>query len=446
MRTLVICLGLLVPLLAGASSAETPNTSATHAAKGQSLTFERPRVLVWELQAGSAKASTARSVAASVTRWASKNPHLEIISHADLANLLNVESNRLNLGLPNEDRIEEIAQKANAALVIFGQLSRSQGKTNVHLSLFETRSARALHREKVILQDLASIDDDLGRASNALVGRVLDMPALDLRHAAAELVDELPLVMFEKKSRVTTMKPFRYGATRFSSKFGKAAAGEVSAAIRRRAKGGKFALKKGFRLEGRYEPNFDMVELSLAVVERKTKRVAFRTQKRLIRGTVAPARLLPSKLALEERSRIERQATLGKAGDLIVDAWTEKGRIDVLFIEGESFHIYLKMNRPGYMRLIYHFSDGETRVLMEDAWPITEDQVGEVVRYHETFGPAAPFGVEHIEVIGYEKRPPPLKTIPTVIDGSEYPVIPKERGFVTNPGSRTKISITTTPR
>jgi hypothetical protein len=434
MHALLLFAGLAGPLLAGASSAEP-------------ITYERPRVLVWQVQPAGVQASTAKAVEASVTRWASKNPHLEIISHHDLGNLLQAESARLQLNDIDDDRLAQIAEKADARLIIFGQVSRVGPDHAANLALFEADRARALRRERVLLKDLSNLDGALGRAANALVGRVLDLPALDLRAAAADLVDQLPRAVFVSSAKVSTVRPLQYGESTFSSPFGAEAAAEIAGAIRRRFKG-KMALKEGYRLEGTYLPNQDMVELAIAVTrvapERGEARVVFKTQQRLIRGTVDDARLLPKRLGQAERERVQRETSTTGQKNLIVDAWTEKGSVDVMFAEGETFHVYLKLNQPGYVRLVYHFADGETRVLMEDAWPITDEQANTVVRYHQTFGPAAPFGVERIEVLAFKKRPEPLITKTKIIDGEAYPTIPTTRAFIKAPQSRAEISITTT--
>jgi hypothetical protein len=452
MHALLLFAGLAGPLLAGASSAEP-------------VSYERPRVLVWEMQPSGVKASTAKAVEASVTRWAAKNPHLEVISHQDLGNLLKAESARQQLADVTDDRLAEIAKKADARLVIFGRVHRIGRHHAASLSLFDAARARAMRRERVELHDLNKVDETLGRAANALVGQVLDLPALDLRAAAADLVDQLPRAVFVTTAKVSTVRPLRYGTSTFTSSFGKRAAAEVAGAVRRRFKG-KMALKPGLRLEGTYMPNHDMVELALVVARRAPKageeRVVFKAQQRVIRAAVGEPGLVPSRLGQEEKDRVHAQTSTARRDALTVDAFTEKGSYNVVFTEGETFNIYLKANKTAYIRMVYklavprpgcrptttHADECAYLILMEEAWPMTEDQVGDIVRYHTPFEAAPPFGVEELRVTAFTKRPGPLRTKVETIDGEEYTVIPTTRGFRAKPADKatTTISITTTGR
>lgn len=408
------------------------------------LRFERPRVLVWQLVADGVPEQDARLVAASVTRWAGRNPHLEVIAASEVQSLLDVEAARQATGLPDEGRLAQVAKAVNASLVLFGQVGKGVGGHVVHLQLFRADQARAVGREQAVVADLARVDEALGRAATVLVGRVFELPAPDVRTAARHLVDTLGEDLFvATPGEVLPMPPFTWTGSDFSAPFGERVAAEVAGALR--ARGGKrpYRLQEGLALRGTFHPNADMVEVALVVWDTRSQKIIARSQVRLIRYGVAAASLIPSSLAAEARLRAEEEAGLHGPG-LRLDAWTEKGRYDVAFVEGETFHVYLKMNRAGFVRLLYHL-DSETVVLMEDALPVSDDRVGEVIRYHQEFGPAPPFGVERIEAIGYAKRPAPLITLKRVIAGSEYDVV-STRGFVVDPEAHVNISITTSAR
>ena len=447
---------LLATLLAGTPSAAPVPAAAPAAAPGPAAAaaasssaaprFLRPRLLVWGFVPDGVEPAVATTIAAAVTRWAGRNTHVETIGAAELKNLSAVEAARQAVGLPDSGRLEAIARAVDASLVLFGQVARDGDAQIVSLQLFQAREARAIMRERAVVTDLTRAEEFLGRAANVLVGRVLDQPAPDETTAARTLVQALPGTLFATTVvQPASTTPFVVADSATTAPFGEQFARGLDAAIRTRV-GANGGLRPGVTLRGSFRENADMIEL--AVVADDPAAVAAppaHAQIRMVRYVVEPSTLAPT-LTGEARRAAEARAA-GGATSLRLDAWTEKGRFDVAFVEGETFHVYLKMNQPGFVRLLYHLVDG-TPVLMEDAWPVPAERVGSVLRYEQDFGPAAPFGVERIEAIAFTRRPSPLPTRRQVIDGNPFDVVltASQRGFVVAPESKVEIEITTSPR
>lgn len=431
------------------SPSPSPSVSTTATSTAPMTTapqFQRPRLLVWGFVPQGVAPDVATTIAAAVTRWAGRNTHVDTIGAAELRNLSAIEATRQAMGLPDSGRLAAIADAVDASLVLFGQVSREGEAQVVHLQLFQAREARALMRERAVVSDLTRAEEALGRAANVLVGRVLDLPAPDEKSAARALVAALPSSIFApgKVAEPRATPPLVVSGTTMSAPFGERFAAALDEALRARA-ATDGALLDGVTLRGSFRDNADMIELAVVADGATQEPATARAQTRLVRYVVDAAALTPALTG--DARRAAESAAAGGARTLRLDAWTEKGRFDVAFVEGETFHVYLKLNQPGFVRLLYHLVDG-TPVLMEDAWPVSAERVGTVLRYEQDFGPAAPFGVERIEAIAFSRRPPPVPTKRQIIEGNAFDVVvtAHQRGFVVAPESKVDIEITTSPR
>lgn len=119
-------------------------------------------------------------------------------------------------------------------------------------------------------------------------------------------------------------------------------------------------------------------------------------------------------------------------GDLNVEVWTNKGDDNLLFTEGEKLKIYLRANKPCYVRLIYYIASGE-RVLLKDSYYIAENMVNKVIEIDDEFECAEPFGVETLQANAQTEEFEKLQTYNQ--DGYEFirnsleEVLVKTRGF-----------------
>ena len=71
-------------------------------------------------------------------------------------------------------------------------------------------------------------------------------------------------------------------------------------------------------------------------------------------------------------------------GDLRIDLWTNKGNRDLVFTQGEEMQLYLRVNQPAWVRLVYILSSGD-HVPMEQAYYIDSEKVNFKVEYPDSF-------------------------------------------------------------
>ncbi len=96
--------------------------------------------------------------------------------------------------------------------------------------------------------------------------------------------------------------------------------------------------------------------------------------------------------------------------DLTLDVWTNRGRDDLLFVEGEKMQAFVRVNKPCFIRFIYHLANGK-RALLDDNIPIRESDVGKPYRIPDEFECAPPFGAEVLQVFARTERFEPVETI-----------------------------------
>lgn len=111
------------------------------------------------------------------------------------------------------------------------------------------------------------------------------------------------------------------------------------------------------------------------------------------------------------------------SGDLRVEIRTDRGERGIVYDEGESLSLYVRVNQPAWVRLIYVLTSGD-HVPITQEWYIDEEKVNQLVEYPASFEIVAPFGVEMVHAMASSERPPKLVTRTTVIDGERYTVIP----------------------
>ena len=96
-------------------------------------------------------------------------------------------------------------------------------------------------------------------------------------------------------------------------------------------------------------------------------------------------------------------------GDLSLEVWTNKGADDLLFTEGDTLRLFLRVNKPCYIRFIYYLADG-SKVLLLDNYYIGIDKVNKVYELPEKFVCAEPFGAELLLVNAQTEKFQPLNT------------------------------------
>ncbi len=118
--------------------------------------------------------------------------------------------------------------------------------------------------------------------------------------------------------------------------------------------------------------------------------------------------------AMSDQKHFRTDEVIG--GGLMVDVWTDRGAENLLYTDGEILRIYLRVNVPSYIRMIYHFADG-TRTLLMDSHYIDETKVNKVYQLPDEFECAGPFGPEVLQVFA---RTEPFEKVETVEEDGYY--------------------------
>ncbi len=94
-------------------------------------------------------------------------------------------------------------------------------------------------------------------------------------------------------------------------------------------------------------------------------------------------------------------------GGLFADLWTNRGKDNPIFTRGDTMRVYVRVDQPCYIRLIYYFSDG-TKTLLADSRYIGEDKTNQPILLPDVFVCDAPFGAETIQMIAQTNPFKPL--------------------------------------
>jgi hypothetical protein len=297
---------------------------------------------------------------------------------------------------------------------------------------------------------------ELTEASRVIDERVralLKRPMSTPREAA----DAIAFQIREQGVKATdwTIAPLTYGTTQFSSPFGKQISTEIERAIGQAFAATKAAGKKSAIIKGTYMEAQDQVRIIVTAKEVESGAMLGAAEAALPKDAVSNAELIPVNLkaALEQDKLLAHGEEV--TGDLRVEIWTNKGARNLVYSEGDEMKLYLRVNQPAWVRLIYLLASG-AKVPIAQAYYVDATKVNRAVEFPDTFEISRPFGVEQIFAVAFTKEPPPLPTEKKKIDGEEYDVVADLGAVVKHRGIKKKepkeqtaealVSITTTPR
>jgi hypothetical protein len=109
-------------------------------------------------------------------------------------------------------------------------------------------------------------------------------------------------------------------------------------------------------------------------------------------------------------------------GTLSLEVWTSKGNRNLIFKEDEETCLYVRVNKPGYLQIIYHLVNG-IRILLYNNHYIDPSKVNQVYTLPDTFVMTRPFGVERLQVFAATEKFPGVKTATGTIDGETYDTV-----------------------
>lgn len=293
------------------------------------------------------------------------------------------------------------------------------------------------------------------REAYATIGAALDRlaaaPARSLEalagRLAAQLTDSGAL------GRRVAVAPPTYGTSRFSSSFGRALAKAVERGLAAEAAGKRAG---PVAVTGSYYEDGDVVRIALTARDAGSGALLAGATDRFAAAAVPAALpLKPQNFAQAMAQDRLLSASEVVSGDLRVDVWTNKGSENLVFEGGESLKLYMRVNQPCYVRLVYLLASG-AKVPLEQAYYIDASKVNRAVEYPDEFEVSPPFGVEQLYAVAFRERPAPLPTERRRFGAEDYDVITSERTLVRHRGLKRKkkgqqtaeavLSLTTVPR
>lgn len=132
---------------------------------------------------------------------------------------------------------------------------------------------------------------------------------------------------------------------------------------------------------------------------------------------------------------------------------TNKGADNPIFTEGDTLKLYVKANKPCYLRFVYYLADG-TKVLMLDNMYVDREKVNKIYQLPDLFLIAPPFGAEILQLNAQTEPFEPLTTTPygsyQLIQDELNQILANVRGFtpINDQGGQdeTRITLTTLER
>lgn len=101
-------------------------------------------------------------------------------------------------------------------------------------------------------------------------------------------------------------------------------------------------------------------------------------------------------------------------GGLLLDVWTNKEDDNNYFEDGDTMRLFIRVNLPCFLRLVYHQAD-RRRALLLDNEPIDREKVNRVYQYPVSFIASPPLGAESLQCFAKTEKFDPLNT--SEIDG-----------------------------
>lgn len=285
-----------------------------------------------------------------------------------------------------------------------------------------------------------TVQDELVQVSRTVDERVqtlLRRPSSSLEEAAENLATQLGLQGVGKGARLTVAS-LTYGTTPFSSVLGRHFAGVLESSLAGTRSAGSNKIKGPLVVKGTYFESSQEVTFRIMVREAKAGRAVAGAQASLPLGAV-PQSLPLRPQNFEQALRDQRLLAHGEevSGKLRVEVWTNKGDRGLIFQEGEELKIYMRVNQPAYVRLVYLLAN-KAKVPLEQAYFIDASKVNKAVEYPDVFEVAPPFGIEQIFAVAFTEKPKPLPTVTQVVDGEEYKVVTETETLVRHRGLKRK--------
>jgi len=312
---------------------------------------------------------------------------------------------------------EEAAGHAAQALAAYRSCRKSLNEALEHEAI-----AAALQRGG-LLQD--EVGDRLASYASHISTRVRAIPHKDaesIRGAAESLAAQLATAGIGRGC-ILQVAPLLYQGRDISSPFGREIAVALESAIGRTTPAPGTKVTGVVVVRGTYREGDGDFQLRIGAKQAETG-VLLASAEIALAKTGIPSNI-ETKPANFSRFAADADKLSGGevvSGDLRVEVRTDKGIQGIVYDEGEELSLYVRVNQPAWVQLIYVLTSGH-HVPITQEWYVDESKANQLVEYPTSFEIVAPFGVEMIHVMASTEKPPKFVTESTVIDGEDYEII-----------------------
>jgi len=180
-----------------------------------------------------------------------------------------------------------------------------------------------------------------------------------------------------------------------------------------------------FLLSGSYFIKGDLIHFYVRLSTAAGNEIVASANTRMHKKAVGKLEVKPRNFlqALEDHHVFSKNQIVG--GGLKLEVWTDNGVDGLVLEEYDEVKLYVRVNKPCYIRFIYHLANG-ARVVPDKLfmnYHIGEDKVNKVVTLPTTFSVCAPFGSETMQFFASIEEFPGLPLVRKVFDGEVYEVL-----------------------
>jgi hypothetical protein len=172
-------------------------------------------------------------------------------------------------------------------------------------------------------------------------------------------------------------------------------------------------------LVGKYWLRSGVIVVSARLVESGSHRLLGSVEVRLARSGIRRASSASPPANLN--TALADLKVLGTAenvdGELKLDVTTNKGKENLIFVEGDTMRVRVLVNLPCHLRVLYHMANGR-RVLLMEGIKIPAQLTNRQYELPKLLECSPPFGVEILQVIARTEPFPPVQT--ETADGYDY--------------------------
>ena len=293
------------------------------------------------------------------------------------------------------------------------------GETQTILRILQGKSPFGTQNESPIALSVTSLDIET-RINNALHENITSTSA-----GVVSLAEQLTAQVDEKLS--LEVFPLTYRETDFSSEFSSSFLPVLEAELTpyftvvSRDMTRSRSLQLHTVLTGTYWIQDDLVRILVSLTDVKTGTKHAAATVTIPRSVIEREgiEILPRnfKKAMEDTKVFLAQDVI--PGSLSLEVWTSKGSKNLLFKENEETEIFIRVNKPCNLQVIYHMANG-VRILLYNNLYVDVSKVNRVFTMPDTFYFAPPLGVERLQVFASNEKFNEVRTRTATYDGEIY--------------------------